>query len=874
MTPPRLARALLLRAVAPDTAGRSIVVDFDEEFVERALRDGARRARRWYWRQAVSMWWWSAWAHPPASYHQPRGDMLFDVIGDLRHGVRVITKTPAQSLLIVGTLAVGIGASTIGFAFADTAFIRGLPVADPARTVIIYGLDAREPDRRGGVYLSDVLDLRQRSRTVNDLSTWEQGRATLRRPGLDPTRVTVSRVTGDLFRVWGTKAQHGRTLTASDSVPSAPVAAVMSDRFWREAFGGDPAAVGTSLFVDGTAVEVVGILSRDIEIGTFANIALWIADQPALAGGRDTRPVMVTGRLASDATVDQAAAEFRVFADRLAAEHPETNRGRHLLVLDARRAVGGPNFALVLSLLLGAAALVVVIASVNVAGVLLARAVVRQREFALRIALGARNARLFRQVTVEGLLLAAAGALGGVAVAETGLRVIRSVDAEPIFQQIFIDGHEILFIALLSLLAPLFFSLAPALAAIRPDVAGVLKSTSGRTAGAHSTRARDALVVAQLALAIALTVVGGLVARTAAAITLAPTGFDTANLLSFTLALPEHSDDAAERRQVLRAIADLLAEDGLVIGALDTLPAASFEASALVQPDGLVAEDRTQAASAHVIRVFPSTLTTLGVPLLHGRSFVSADADDDRRVALISLAAAERFFDGAASAIGRRLVVVEEGASTGYQVIGVTGNVRDTDPETGPRARVWLPLTNPRTVSLIARTNGDLATAAFNIRRVARELVPAVPVETLEPYDRGIARITGGDRVAMGMLLGFVVVSLVFAATGLYGTVAVATNLRRAEFATRVALGATGANIVRLVVLHTGRLVIFSLLPGIAAGLLIAGVIRGLLWGVTPLDPANMAVVVAVVAVIAFAASAGPALRASRVTVLEAIRSE
>lgn len=799
---------------------------------------------------------------------------MSDLIGDVRHACRVATATPGQTLLIVCTLALGIGVSTLGFSFADTAFVRGLPVADPARTVIGFGLDARDPERRGGVYRADFLDLRQRTRTVESLSSWEQSRATLNWPGSDPTRVIVSHVVGDLFTVWGLRAQLGRTLTGNDSAPGTPRVAVLTDRFWREAAGADSGVLGTTALVDGDPVTIVGVLARDIEIGTFANIAMWISQPTVRAETRDTRLVMMTGRLAAGVSVDQAAAEFRVLAQSLETEHPNTNRGRQLLLLSARRAIGGPNFALVLTLLVGAAVLVVVIASVNVAGVLLARAVKRQQEFAVRVALGARHARLFRQLAIEGVLLAVTGGAGGVAVAEAGLRVIRSVDAEPIFQQIVIDGHELVFIGGLALLAPLFFSLAPALAARRINLVTVLNATSTRMSSRHSRRAREVLVAAQLAIAIALAVVGGLVARTAAAMVWAPTGFETANRLTLTLALGDHSPNVVVRRQALREMARRIADAGRPVAVLDTLPAVTIEAATIVRPDGLVADDASRALAAYVVRVDAPALDTLGVPLLAGRALSTSDVDDDVRAALVSRQAAERFFGGASTAVGHRLDVVgPAGVAAEYQVVGVTGDVRDTDPEKGPPARVWLPLSDPRGVHFVVQTAGDTAGTAALVRRAARAVVPGVPIESMEAYDRGIRRQMGGNQIALGMLLAFVTVALVFSGTGLYGTVALATSMRQAEFATRLALGATPGDLIGLVARHTTRLVVLGLLPGLAAGLALANGIRGLLFGVTPLDPLNIAALLVMLGGLAFVAGVGPAIRAGRVNVIQAIRS-
>ncbi len=800
---------------------------------------------------------------------------MSDLIGDVRNAFRVAAASRGQTMLIVCTLALGIGVSTLGFSFADTALVRGLPVADPARTVLGFGVDAREPDRRGGVHFADFLDFRERTRTVEDLTSWRQSRATLVWPGSDPTRAVVSHVVGDLFSVWGLRAQLGRTLTESDSVAGAARVAVLTDRFWRETAGGGAGVLGTTVRVDGDPVTIVGVLAPDIEIGTFANIAMWISQAPLRTEARDTRLVMITGRLAPGVSVEQAAAEFRVLAETLETEHPETNRGRQLRLLSARRAIGGPNFALVLTLLVGTAVLVVVIASVNVAGVLLARAVKRQQEFAVRVALGARQARLFRQLAVEGLLLAVVGGAGGVLVAEAGLRVIRSVDAEPIFQQFVIDWHELVFVGSLALLAPLFFSLAPALAAMRLNLVTVLNATSARMSGKHSRRSREWLVAAELALAIALAVVGGLVARTVAAMVWAPTGVETANRLTLMLALHEHSPDVVVRRQALRDIIRRFADDGRPTAALDALPSVTIEAGIVVRPEGQAAHDASRAFSAHVVRTDAAALDTLGVPLLAGRALTVTDVETDVRVALISRQAAQRFFGSTSTAVGRRLDVVNAaGVATEFQVVGVTGDVRDTDPEKGPPPRIWLPLGDPGVVTFVVQTAGDTAATAALVRRTAREIVPGVPVESMETYDRGIARQMGGNQIVVGMLLASVVAALIFAGTGLYGTVALATNLRQGEFATRLALGATSRDLVVLVARHTTRLVLLGLLPGLAAGLALANAIRGLLYGVTPLDPLNLLALLGTLGGLALVAGIGPAIRAGRVNVSEAIRSQ
>ena len=846
--------------------------DFDEEFAERVARAGGRHARRWYWRQAITMWWWAATRHPQVSHHYPRGGAVFDTIGDLRHAMRVAAASPGQSLLIVITLAMAIGTTTIGFAFADTVFLRGLPIADPDDTVIVYGTDARDPDRRSGVFFSDYIDFRDRARSVENLSTWTQTRLTLRRAGHDAARITVSRVTGDLFGVWGFHPQRGRGLRPGDDRPGMPPVAVLSDRFWTDAFARSDAAVGQSVTIEGVVHEIVGVLTPDVEFGTFANIAMWVSYPVEHSPFRDARPVMVTGRLADGVTAGEAAAEFRALAATLEQEHPDTNRGRQALVLQASRAMGGPNLWLVMTLLIGTAALVTVIASVNVAGVLLSRAVVRQREFALRVALGARKLRVFRQLAVEGLLLAGLGAVGGLFVAEAGLRLIRSVDAEPIFQQLVIDGHEVAFVMLLGLIAPLLFSFAPALSALRLNLVAVLNAASTRTVGS-GRGLRDALVAAQLALAVALAIVGGLVARTATAQLTATNGFEAPGLVTFTLAL-DPSTPADVRRQLVRTInAQLLGRGVVAVGTVDTLPAVAIETSIGINPDGETTNSTGAEAWAHRIAIDHDALNVLHVPVVAGRAFTAAEVANNVRVVLISRETVLRYFGSDGEALGRRISLREGDSLVSYQIVGITGDVRNTDPERGMPPRVWMPMSNPGTVTFVVRSSGDDSAATTAIRHVARETVPDVPVEAVETYSRAIARTQGGDRVAMGMLISFASASVLFAAIGLYGTVALSANLRRSEFATRVALGAQTRDVTRLVMWQAFRLLLVGLVPGLALGLLAASGMRSLLFGVTPLDGANVVSVVTLLTLITLAASVLPAVRAARVDVGTVLRS-
>ena len=358
-------------------------------------------------------------------------------------------------------------------------------------------------------------------------------------------------------------------------------------------------------------------------------------------------------------------------------------------------------------------------------------------------------------------------------------------------------------------------------------------------------------------------------ARTAGAMMAVPNGFEPAGVLTFMLTLDDPASDATARRALVRSLVDGVSSAGnLRGGALDALPAVAAEPVSTIQSDSLES-DAGQDPWALVTSVDASALDTLHVPLLEGRVFTAQEIAADAAVAMLSLEAARRYFGGATDALGRRLTLRRDGIPRVHQVVGVTGDVRDTDRARGMPPRVWLPLANPRAVMFVVRTGGDLQGASTAVRRVARAVVPAVPIEALETYDRGISRRSGGDRVAMGMLMSFAAVALLFATTGLYGTVALSTHLRHAEFATRYALGARLPDIAALVIGQAARLLAVGGTLGVAGGVAAGTGIRRLLYGVTPLDPLNLLTVLALMGLVTLAASLAPALRAMRIDVVQ-----
>ena len=422
--PPRLAEALLRRLVRPGTAGLSIVGDLAEEHEERAARS-PRRAALWYWRQALGIA--VRYAVTTSPHPRPRKSPMFDVSSDLKSALRNLVKSPGTSSLIAATLGVAIAATTIGFSFADFAVLRGMPVDDASRVVIVHGIDPRQANDRSRVSLPNVHAIRQRSQTLERVAAFGAGRATLIDRG-QAVAIDVGRTTADFFAAMGQRAAAGRTFQSGDDRPGGEHMAVLAHRYWQQVHAGDPHIVGRTLIIGGHPHTVVGVASPELEIGSLGAIDVWIAIPFDDSGPRGERVFSVVARLRDGQSIEAARAELDTISAALARDYPEANDGWRFRPLMIQDAFGGGGFWLVIALFGLAATLVMAIACANVANLVLVRATARSREMAVRAALGAGRLRLARQLLFEGLLVSAIGGVLGLPLAELGLRAIRAFE--------------------------------------------------------------------------------------------------------------------------------------------------------------------------------------------------------------------------------------------------------------------------------------------------------------------------------------------------------------------------------------------------------------------------------------------------------------
>ena len=803
---------------------------------------------------------------------------MVDVLNEIRLGGRLLLKSPGYSAVVVFTLALAIGANTIIFSFADLFLLRPLPIGDPARTVTLYSVDTQRGLLRARTSLPDFLDWRAQNTMFEQMAAFQQSGYTLTGSG-EPLRITALRATANLPAMWALKTVAGRTFLPGEDTPGAAHVAVLSHRFWNEHFASNAAVVGRSLTVNGEPYTVVGVLTDEIEIGNLIAIDLWLplTVNPASAR-RDDRVLAVSARLKPGVRFDQAAAELHTIAQRLERAYPTTNTGWSARALTLRESIAGPDAWIILALLVIVVAFVLLIACANIANLMLARASARSQEMAVRLALGAGRLRLLRQLLTESLLLGLAGGALGLGMARGGLRAIQGASNEPFFKMLVINGHVLAFAVALSMIAPLVFSLVPAWQASRSDLNDALK-VGGRRAsgGVKGRRSRALLVVSQLALAVILLIVAGLITRTMAAIERVPTGIDPSHVLTLQAQLdpPTYRDVGRVSVFADQLTTRLAALPGVRAAAVTSrLPLVAPEPAVRFHVQGQAVGAAKETPWANEVAIAGDYLRVFNLRLVAGRALSARDDPAAVAVAVISREAARRYW-GAASPLGTRIEIVGEDATRAtVDIVGIVDDVKTADLTEPMPPRLYRPLAqhSERSVAFVVRTDGDPATLAPSVRAAIRAADADLAVSQIQPLTTLLFDTFRENRVLLGMFLAFALVALLLSGAGLYGVTAYAVSQRTHEIGIRLALGATPGEVVTMVVRDNARLVGAGAVIGVLGGLGLGSAIRSVLYRVGPADPATFAGVLAILSVVAFLASYVPARRATRVEALDSLR--
>jgi predicted permease len=799
-------------------------------------------------------------------------------IFDFRHGLRLVRRYPASSALAIATLALGIGANTAIFSVVDAVLLQELPYPEPDRIVTVWEKRPREGVMTNSVAAADFLDWRRRNAVFQSIAAVAETSMTLTGDG-DPAQVPAGAVSWGFFDVLGVRAAIGRTFIAADEVDGTHRQVVITHGFWQRRYGGDAGVLGRTIQLNGVAWQIVGVLPADF---AFLNgsLDLWVPlllDRPgAPAPSRALHQLKVYARLKPDVTLTRAVEQMHTLGVQLEKEHPDTNTGHGIHVMPTQEnyveAIRPSLIAIA-----GGVGLVLLIACVNVANLLLARAASRRREMAVRAALGASRLRLITQSFVESVSLACLGGLAGLGIAELTLRALPAILPERLsivsLDDLQINARLMLFALGLSALTGIIFGLLPALQASRPSGADAL-AQGGRSAAGIRRRSRVALVVSEVALATLTLVGAGLVLRSFNQMLAQPLGFTPGSRLTATLSVgaPRYPD-ADQRRQALEHIEQSLAAIPGVAhaGAIDMLPMGGINGRQGMVIEGREVREGDPPTRMHPRVVTPDYFKAMDIAITSGRAFTPQDDGRALPVVIISEMAARQFWPGV-DPIGRR--VRYGGDETWRTVVGIARDVRHwgrRDPINPmiyrPQAQVGYGF-----LTFVISTSGDPALLGPVVRARVAAVDPNLPIVTLRTMDDVVARSFRADRSLMVLMTAFGVLALVLAVIGIYGVMSQVVLVRVPEIGVRMSLGARPVDILRGVLAEGVGQAAIGLAIGLLAGAWLMKFASTLLFEVQPWDPPTLAGVGVVLVTAALAACLIPARRAMRVDPVEALR--
>jgi putative ABC transport system permease protein len=860
----------LWRKVAADAVVEGLAARWEQ--FRRSLRRGSRPRRRS--------------SSPP--FGSPKGSpsmYLEQIWQDLRIAARGLARSPGFAAVAILTLGLSIGANTAIFGLVNAVLLRPLPFPEPQQLVRIYGTDLEEGDRYGQVSLPDIIDLRAQSRSFAAISMVDSREPILMSEG-GAERVTMRYVHAGYFPLLGVEPALGRLFTAGEEGPESSLVVVITDGLWRRAFGGDPTVIDRPVVLDGRPFRIIGVLPAwydDVRLDFEGEEAQIYRPWPLVTEDsyRSGRSMVAIGRLAPGVSVREAQSEVDAIYAGLIELYPDDDTGNGLALVPLRDAlVGAARPALLM--LWGAVGMVLLIGCVNLANLLLARAAGRSREVAVRAALGAGRGRIVRQLLAESLLIGLTGGVLGIVFAALGVKVLLVLagDIVPRVRDVPVDPAMVGFAALLALLTAMLFGLAPALrAGATGGPAQALEGDGrGATAGRRGRRSRNALVVAEVALAVVLLAGAGLFARSFANLLRVDSGVDADGVLTTTLyPVWRHYADAdgdlpdGAIEGLYREILDhVVARPGVVAaGVTSILPMNKSFSCDGFWPDDRPMPPAGEIPCAETRVVLGDYLATMGIRILQGRALDPRDRADGQPVALINEALAKRYWPGQ-DAVGKSIISVH--GAMPREVVGIVEDVHEFGPAQAAPLQIYIAYPQDPwgviSMTLAVRGSGSPAT----IRDAVREVDPDIAVDDIVPMGEVVSGSISAERFRTLLLGLFAGTAVLLAVIGLYGVLATIVASRSREMGIRAALGARPAGLFALVVGEGMGLAALGLAAGLLAALAAGRFFTGFLFEITPVDSVTYLGVAALVLAVAFAASALPARRATRIDPCEALR--
>lgn len=805
------------------------------------------------------------------------------ILQDLRYAARTLARTPGFTAVAVATLALGIGATTAIWSLVDAVLLRPLPFSEPDRLAAVW-MTGGQGGERYPMSEADLRDWRARNRAFAQVSAFVETRFALTGEG-EPELLSGAWVTSNFFATLGVRPLLGRAPLPEDDRPAAEAAVVLSHGFWRRRFAADPRVVGRTVALDGSRLTVLGVMPPEVAFppGSYGPVELWTVLKDAPPPRRGPYYLNGVARLAPGVTLEGARAELAVIGRAIERDNPLSNAGARFAAAPLADDLVG-NVRPALLVLLGAVGFVLLIAAANVANLLLVRAAGREREMAVRAALGAGRRRIARQLLTESVLLAAAGAAAGLLLAWWGVELLPrfAPAALPRLDGVALDGRVLGFTALLTLATGLLFGLAPALQGSRRDLHAGLKEggRSGDSPGRQ--RLRRLVVASEVAAALVLLVGAGLLLASYWRLQGTSAGIRPEGVWTTQVELP--SARYEEDRQVIAFYRELLARIEALPGVRSAGVGISLPPHMLTMTDGFTPEGHTvppgrSAPLAVLDFVSPGYFQTLGVPLLAGRPFGPADREEAPGVVIVNRTLARRHFPQ--GAVGRRLKIggPERPDNAWLEIVGVVADVKYGGLAAPAEPAYYLPTGQLAShgMRLVVRADGRDAAAAglaARVRQTVRGLDRDLPVEAVRPLPGLVAESIAAPRLRTQLIGAFGALALVLAAIGIYGVLAYTVAQRTREVGIRMALGAGRGGVTRLVLGEMLGVVLGGLAVGLAAAFALTRLLRGLLFEIAPTDPRIFVGVPLLLAVCALLAAYLPARRAARVEPVVALRSE
>ena len=799
---------------------------------------------------------------------------------DILYGLRLLRKSPAFAFVAVAILALSIGANTAIFSAVNAVLLARWPFSHPEKIVFVSE-DIHSEFRWGFTSALNFEDYRREQRTFDQLALWIAQSVNL--TGQErPDRIIGSFVTTSFFDVFGTKPWMGRLFLPGEDQLGSPYVAVLSYDAWQTRFGSDPRILGRQVTLNNENYSIVGILPRGYRLPFESDVYVTVQHQTSYHRDRLSKQLLMLGRIRQNVTLTQAKADLSTIAQRLAHDYPTENAGIGTVLIDFRQALNH-SVRTPLLVLLGAVALVLLIACANLANLVLARGLQRRGEMVLRTALGARRTRIIRQLMSEAIPIALAGGLGGLLFAR-GLLPLLVRMAPTTFQdvKVVLDGRVLLFSSLLTLLTAVLFAIAPAVQLSATKGASALNSGIRGTINAHTgANIRAAFVICQVAMSIMLLIGASLLIRSFQKLMASDTGLSLDNLLTMEYRLPRNkytspAAQAAFHRELALRVAQV---PGVVSSAIvQSIPFSGNWADTHFIREGAPVPEKGKEPTAFTNLITPEYFQTVGISLLRGRSFNDQDTEAVPRVAVISRALAQRYF-GDQDPVGQRLQLIDTDPTVNGErlmVVGVVGNAKQISLRDQDEAEIYFPYSQKPAIfgTLVLRTAVDPMSLANAVRQAVWGLDKDQPVWKIRTVRYLVQRDAEDTRLLMVLMTGFGLLALLLSTLGTYGVLSNIVGQRRQEIGVRIALGADLGKVRNLVMRQGMKMVLAGISIGGLAAVAVSQAITSVLYGVSALDVGAFAAGLVVMMVVAILASYLPARSATRVDPAAVLRSE